>query len=96
MRKSEHSRGGEAQFSVSNGRNRAYGRIELHTACVRDQSLLVAGDHFQLRLSVITKERVIAARGRFVPPRRGNRETHRRRRRRRGAFRKISSWQMDP
>lgn len=42
----------------------------------RSKSLLVAGDHFQLRRGVITKERVIAARGRTVH--RGNRETRRR------------------
>lgn len=48
----------------------------MQLALARDQSLLVVGDHFQLRRGVITKERVIAARGRTVH--RGNRETRRR------------------
>lgn len=53
----------------------------MQLAHARDQSLLVVGDHFQLRRGVITKERVIAARGRTVH--RGNRETRHHRRHRR-------------
>lgn len=49
---------------------------DMQLAHARDQSLLVVDDHFQLRRGVITKERVIAARGRTVH--RGNRETLRR------------------
>lgn len=84
----------ETQFSISNVviiGVQEYQDMQL--ALARDQSLLVVGDHFQLRHGVITKERVIAARGRTVH--RANRET-RRAVLRRALLRKISSQQMDP
>ena len=65
---------------------------DMQLAFARDQSLLVVGDHFQLLHGVITKGRVIVARGVHCFAA----EIAKRAARRRALLRKISSWQMDP